>query len=982
MREVWIATTEGVFLFDGLTVNRKQIRWQSNSDVPLKRALEFVKAQNGETYLFTTQDGIFKLPNRGTQFDRIPETDLVEGIDRLTSLAHSRTQDAVVFTTADRVFSLSLNDSKVSEIILDVANKYGPAQGLMAAKGGPIHVVFNEYVVSLVWQVDRFVTKRVHECTLDIPSISTVARSAGNIFHVTDHFGDMHKLEISGIQCRRLPMSKGVAKLIAKSRVNAVQQLASNGALGVSTDKGLILAGPKTLSVLTTENSAMRSNEITAVEEASNGSLIVGTFRGVIHAVKSQFISVTRLPLDRRPTVTAVASSKETGTFIASSKGVYREVIYDDGISFQPLNLQQGHSNVSALEVTSAGIWIGFQNGSLLYCRLAEGKTSCSNSVNANLSKSPITSISKRDGQNPDVIVTTIDGVAFTAKVAEQKLSVEVLFDKTDKKSKLLAVEVADRNVWFFDLEGSMYVPTAMVGVKNCDSIVQIEPNQFVDDSWAMASANGFVYLATPGGGVFAYREEDIAANRNHVPVWSSFVDEAIFAIELDSLGRAWIATSSGLWLRHNDGVFRLAIKATEGGSIAIDYGASHTDSEGNLYFGGTGGLITVRSPTSYPVTPSGSVEITAIAVDERYVEFKREYEDDTESRLLRVEDANSLILIEYGLHSLLPQITAPFQHKLEGFDTDWQDSGNINRVSYQNLPPGRYNFRARGADSTGVWSDNEINLPIEVLPPLWRSWWALLTYFILTAALITYLKRLNDRYIAHRERLKLAEEGSAAFARLEDDYQAQREANEVLLLRRGPSATRLLDVVETALSAQDTKVSSGPEALALVNKLHTLRGLQVVTTRTTSEERTDLHALTDEIAARLAESNPQASHAIITNAVCKDPVPLEHATYLSLVIQESLELATSGRKFEDAVDPMIYISLASPTVKETGDYLYELCVEDSGLKEIGSDTLDRLLPLTFHLIETGGGELTEHFDAGNTLSINLIFAPQASDVS
>ncbi|MDP5070484.1 MAG: hypothetical protein NWQ45_06250 [Congregibacter sp.] len=245
--------------------------------------------------------------------------------------------------------------------------------------------------------------------------------------------------------------------------------------------------------------------------------------------------------------------------------------------------------------------------------------------------------------------------------------------------------------------------------------------------------------------------------------------------------------------------------------------------------------------------------------------------------------------------------------------------------------------------------------------------------------AMFAYLKRLNDQYVAHKERLKLAEEGSAAFARLEDDYQAQREANEVLLLRRTPSATTLLGVIETALAAQTAAPESKQLTSRLAGKLQTLHSLQILTDRTTSQERTDLHALTEEIAAQFAESNELAASAIVTNDVARDPVVIEHAVYICLVIQEALELAITGRRFDTSVDPLVYIRMKPPTINENGEYSYELQVEDSGLKTSDATALERLLPLTFHLIETGGGDLVEDYDAGNTLIIRLLFPATSS---
>ncbi|MFK8043132.1 triple tyrosine motif-containing protein, partial [Congregibacter sp.] len=298
---------------------------------------------------------------------------------------------------------------------------------------------------------------------------------------------------------------------------------------------------------------------------------------------------------------------------------------------------------------------------------------------------------------------------------------------------------------------------------------------------------------------------------------------------------------------------------------------------------------------------------------------------------------------------------------------------GSINVVTYQNLPPGDYVFRARGADSTGVWSDNEIRLPIKVLPPAWRTWWAIASYLLLALIAFRYFKIINDRNVARRERLKIAEEGSAAFARLEDDYQAQREANETLLLGRTPSANQLLDVLETALSAQFNDTDSETTA-DLSSKIATLRSLQTFTDRTTNQERTNIHALTNEITARLATTSEFASRAIITNDTCKDLVPLEHAMYLCLVIQEALEFAITGRSFDSSIDPLIYIAFASPTLTEAGEISYEFRIEDSAQKHNYDETLARAMPLTFHLIETGGGEVSDDYDAGNTLSISLRF--------
>ncbi|MFT4875019.1 MAG: hypothetical protein ACI9KD_003163 [Congregibacter sp.] len=445
----------------------------------------------------------------------------------------------------------------------------------------------------------------------------------------------------------------------------------------------------------------------------------------------------------------------------------------------------------------------------------------------------------------------------------------------------------------------------------------------------------------------------------------------SIYSVILETSGNLWAATNNGLLvIDTRSGDARRLGRIHGLANIDFNHGASLKAGQ-DLYFGGHFGYDKVRLASTSKADNPTPIWIRGFAVGGV---FYRRNEQLVSSSELTIAPDQGTIDFHLTVNDYRLPLLHQYQHKLEGFDNNWQNTGNVNVATYQNLPPGNYTFRARGANSTGVWSDNEINLPIQVLPPLWRSWWALLSYLVLALGIFMYLKRLNDHYVAHNERLKLAEEGSAAFARLEDDYQAQREANEALLLRRAPSAKALLDAVETALTAQLADTDTNQAASALVNKLRTLRSLQTLTDRTTREEHTDLHAVTNEIAARLAASNEVATQAIISNDVCSDPITLDHALYVCLVIQETLELATTGRRFESLIDPLIYISMATPVLTENGEYSYELLIEDSGLKDDDSDALERLLPLTFHLIESGGGELSEDYDAGNILTIKLLF--------
>ncbi|WOJ93403.1 triple tyrosine motif-containing protein [Congregibacter variabilis] len=975
-RELWIASTEGIFLFDGIRTERKPIRWIHNDELPLKRAIDFVRGSDGSVYLFTIRDGVYRISPDRDQFESIFDINSETKTGRIDAVTVSSERNVALILADNRVFSLTLSTTNVSEVIIDTRANNNVASGLLASRDGEIYVLFDGYVVRLAWQVDRFAPQKNLQCDLKLAQLNSSTQTPDGHFYVSDNFGELHRLLINGEQCTRQETPKSLRNVLSDSRVNAVRFLHDSNVLAISTDKGLLLAANQSVKRISTQNSLMRSDEVISVDEATKDNIVIGSFVGLMHATKSPFISVNRLPFERKPTIVAIASAAGAGTFVATKKGLYREIQHDNGISFAAIDLSRTHATVSALEITTSELWVGFGDGRLLRCEFIGAFDSCNHATEVQLSKSPITSISKASALGSAVLVTALNGKAFIVKNSETSLAVNLLFELDGENSKLLAVETDVELAWFFDLEGAWTAPLSAIKKLTSEAPGGIEVSRYANRSWAMADIDGAVFLATPGGEVMLYREKDVSL-KEVSPVWSGSVKETIFAIEVDFLGRPWIATSSGLWLRHNDEKFNIQVRTDGVDAIAADYGASHTDYRGNVYFGGTGGLLRIHTPGGYPQPRSGSVALTSVRLNETQLKIRENFAG--KKWLLQVSDRATKIEFKFGLRQMLWFQTATYQHKLEGFDTDWRDSGNANIATYQNLPPGKYTFRARGADSAGVWSDNEVSLPVEVLPPIWRSWWALLAYFALALGALLYLKRINDRHVAHEERLKLAEEGSAAFARLEDDYQAQREANETLLLRRAPSAKSLLDVVETALMAQLAGTDSHDAISALVGKLRTLHTLQTLTDRTTSQERTDLHAVTEEIAARLAASNEVAARAIISNDVSKSPVPLEHAVYIGLVIQEALELAITGRRFENLMDPLVFISMSKATLTQNNEYSYELRIEDSGLKGDDTNALEHLLPLTFHLMESGGGELSEDYDAGNILSVKLLFQADTS---
>ena len=89
----------------------------------------------------------------------------------------------------------------------------------------------------------------------------------------------------------------------------------------------------------------------------------------------------------------------------------------------------------------------------------------------------------------------------------------------------------------------------------------------------------------------------------------------------------------------------------------------------------------------------------------------------------------------------------------LENYNNNWQPAGSDRRASYFNIPPGKYVFRVKAANSKGAWAEKKID--IIILPPWWSTWWAYSICGLLVAAVVFAAFRLQKRRIVMAERQK-----------------------------------------------------------------------------------------------------------------------------------------------------------------------------------------------------------------------------------
>ena len=87
----------------------------------------------------------------------------------------------------------------------------------------------------------------------------------------------------------------------------------------------------------------------------------------------------------------------------------------------------------------------------------------------------------------------------------------------------------------------------------------------------------------------------------------------------------------------------------------------------------------------------------------------------------------------------------------MEGYDRNWYEAVNIRTAHYSKIPPGDYTFWVQGSNNDGLWNDKTASIKVTVLPPIWKTWWAVGIYVLIIAGITTVLYK----NIINRERLK-----------------------------------------------------------------------------------------------------------------------------------------------------------------------------------------------------------------------------------
>jgi len=218
------------------------------------------------------------------------------------------------------------------------------------------------------------------------------------------------------------------------------------------------------------------------------------------------------------------------------------------------------------------------------------------------------------------------------------------------------------------------------------------------------------VIEATDGRIAFAHPLAEALRDRP-VPV--------VFSIAEAPAGTLWLGTDNGI-TRFESRTDRYRLYGLADGLQDLEFNgaAVATLGDGRLAFGGVRGL-NLFDPRR--ITDSGylpplrliSVRIGAGASGNDGALWQ--------SRALSIPDGADLLRLRVGALDYAPAADIQYRYRLHGFDPGWIENGHQQDITYTRLPPGNYILRVQATNRDGVWTSQELSVPVHVLPPWWR---------------------------------------------------------------------------------------------------------------------------------------------------------------------------------------------------------------------------------------------------------------------
>ncbi len=568
--------------------------------------------------------------------------------------------------------------------------------------------------------------------------------------------------------------------------------------------------------------------------------------------------------------------------------------------------------------------------------------------------------------------------------------------------------EDARQNIWIGSSNGLYKIPLhAPSNVKHYHTGNSSLPDNLVR-SIGM-DAKGQLWIGTFGGGVAVFSPDMKLLER--FAAYNGFSSNTINQIFQDSRHRMWIATGEGLACfpptdsfqyaiyQHKEGVSNTHIRAIsedKNGKIWVSTNAgisgfSETkkefsnyghfdnvpmesflsgsvaqDRNGAIYFGSTNGVCYFNPDNFTHERPTPPIAITEMKIFDR---LGKENDNETllplrKNREVELPHTQNSFGITFNTLNYAMANQVEYAYKLKGLEDSWYTVNKENKVTFRNIPPGRYEFQLKARIRNQEWSDHISKLSINIHPPVWLTWWAKTIYMLASLSLLyfilySYKRKLIVESLYKVEKEKHEQEQELNNERLRFYTNITHELRTPLTLIVGPLEDIQKD--KSLSSKQLQKISvihqSAQRLLNLINQILEFRKTETQNKKLCVSKR-NITALVYEIGLKYKELNQKPGIELSIKAEVED-LPIFFDKEIMTIVLDNL--ISNAIKYTDKGKITLCVY---NTIKENVAYT-EICVSDTGYG-ISPEALPQIFDRYYQ-------ERSNHQASGTGIGLSLV---------
>jgi signal transduction histidine kinase/ligand-binding sensor domain-containing protein/DNA-binding response OmpR family regulator len=310
-------------------------------------------------------------------------------------------------------------------------------------------------------------------------------------------------------------------------------------------------------------------------------------------------------------------------------------------------------------------------------------------------------------------------------------------------------VEDLRGNLWIGTIGGGLNLLERSTGRFHHYRRNDDDPDSLSDDTiYALhVDRGGQLWVGTAGGGL------DLMIGSSDEPQSIRFVSQSregsmpsqvVYGIESDLAGHLWFSTNNGLVrFEPRNRSFKAFHEAHGLQADEFNFNAHYRGRDGKLYFGGNNGFNAFRPDVLTANAPPPNIALTSVTILNRALDLR---DLPAASRPLQLAYQDKLVTFAFAALDFGSPLNNRYRYRLDGFDADWIEAGGLGRATYTNLDAGEYVFRVRAANADGIWSEQDLTIPVHVAAPPWITPAAKALYLALTILLLGSLWRWQRR--------------------------------------------------------------------------------------------------------------------------------------------------------------------------------------------------------------------------------------------